>query len=554
MNLSNYNGVDEFWNNELLIDNDYKNELIIDDEYENSDYSLFSSNSQYSNGLGYSSCISDNSTNSTNSTNPTNHSVNHLLKLSKMDMLDELDINYSRTKSDNDFIELELFESRIPKELSKEKKMSLLIVVLLQMIFPNNNSKLEKIYDFLNKKNILDLDVTKKKYFGLRHSLSMLVGSINNLNNLNNTNNTNENDMNVDFVKKNNQDKISVQNYANKYRTNFNQIKLLGQGSYGSVYKVFHKFEKKFYAIKKIFITNEIIEAGYNIFREIQIYSELNHVNIVRYYSSWVDIDHESILEYNNQIDHLNIDEFEPINYICPILFIQMELCDFTLKDYLLTYSPTDPVKTKIDLVLQIVNGLEYLKNKNIIHRDIKPDNIFLISDNTYPNKYIVKLGDFGLCKKYLNPKLINSSTNSQLKITKNLVCSNNISEIGQLMSDNNIDNKLIDKNELERKSNSLTTYIGTGIYRAPEIKTGHYDYKIDIYSLGIIILELFINFTTQSEKIFTIGKIIKNNTSFLLKLLDNKNIISIIIDCLNNLPEKRLDLDFIKKSFEEFV
>ena len=51
----------------------------------------------------------------------------------------------------------------------------------------------------------------------------------------------------------------------------------------------------------------------------------------------------------------------------------------------------------------------------------------------------------------------------------------------------------------------SMETYIGTGIYKAPEIDTKKYNSSIDIYSLGIIMIELFINFTTQSEKIFLV-------------------------------------------------
>ena len=85
-------------------------------------------------------------------------------------------------------------------------------------------------------------------------------------------------------------------------------------------------------------------------------------------------------MEYNLQINSIDYNEqLESIDYICPILFIQMELCDFTLKDYLLIYSKDDSYENKINIIKQIICGLEYLESKNIIHRDIKPDNIFLI-------------------------------------------------------------------------------------------------------------------------------------------------------------------------------
>jgi hypothetical protein len=493
--------------NELL-----NNQIIIDDENEE----IYSNTSNISNTSKYSEYL-----------------------------FDSLSQSNIKTKSKNDWEELELIESKIPKELSKEKKMSLLIVVLLQMIFMNDNTKLEKIYDFLNKKKILDIDVTKKKYFGLRQNLSKLIGSINNSNNYNSTDidkyNFNKTNTDVEFYKQHGLDKLIIQTNTNKYRMNFNQIKLLGQGSYGSVYKVFHKFEKKFYAIKKIFITNDMIVDDYDIFREIQIYSDLSNENVVRYYSSWVDIDFQSMLEYNEQIN--NDDEFEPIDYVCPILFIQMELCDFTLKDYLMTFSLTDSIENKISLILQIINGLEYLRTKNIIHRDIKPDNIFLIHDNTY-NKYIVKLGDFGLCKKYLHNKLTNLELEPDMD-SNNIT--NNICEINQKLDPESI--------TLENH-NLLSNDVGTGIYRAPEIKTGIYDFTIDIYSLGIIILELFVNFTTQSEKIFTISKIIKKDYWLKTnnKLFNNKIIENIVMNCLSFVPTERSGLDFIKKSLGELL
>jgi len=464
--------------------------------------------------------------------------MNNFENFSNNDFLNIID----NSSSNNDL--LELFESNIPKEFSKEKKMSLLIVVLLQIIFNNNDFKLDKIFKFLNQKNILDLEVTTKKYNKIKNSLSLLIESINNIN-INDINDININNINTDILNSENLNNVesknySILNYTNKYRSNFNQINLLGQGSYGSVYKVFHKFEKKFYAIKKIFITKDIIEENYNIFKEIQIYSELINNNIVRYYSSWVDIDFKSILEYN---DIVNLNEFEKIDYICPILFIQMELCDFTLKDYLLTFSNDDTFENKINILIQIVNGLEYLKKKNIIHRDLKPDNIFLIqnNNNNESNKYLVKLGDFGLCKKYFDKKINNLDIN-----INNINNSNEIKNMLYLLNPN-FENDIIKLENNILSYSRMSSYVGTGIYCAPEIKTGFYDSKVDIYSLGIIILELFKNFKTQSEKIITVSKIIKFENNYFPNFINNNIIKKIIFECLNIIPEKRITLQTIK-------
>ena len=85
-----------------------------------------------------------------------------------------------------------------------------------------------------------------------------------------------------------------------------------------------------------------------------------------------------------------------------------------------------------------IVSGVMHLHDNGVVHRDLKPGNIFLDSG-------IVKIGDYGLSK------LIHSSHGS-----------------GQ------------------------TESVGTFHYMAPEIGRGKYGRRIDIYALGIITYELF--------------------------------------------------------------
>jgi serine/threonine protein kinase len=54
----------------------------------------------------------------------------------------------------------------------------------------------------------------------------------------------------------------------------------------------------------------------------------------------------------------------------------------------------------------------------------------------------------------------------------------------------------------------NLSVDVGTGIYKAKEIDTGHYSNSVDIYSLGVLLIEFLIEFKTIHEKIIKLKDI----------------------------------------------
>lgn len=86
---------------------------------------------------------------------------------------------------------------------------------------------------------------------------------------------------------------LSIQN--SRYRNDFVEGDILGRGGFASAWRARNKLDDIEYAIKKIRLANN--QEGYDkIFREIKNLARLEHHNVVRYYSSW--------LEYASQQEH----------------------------------------------------------------------------------------------------------------------------------------------------------------------------------------------------------------------------------------------------------
>ena len=201
----------------------------------------------------------------------------------------------------------------------------------------------------------------------------------------------------------------------------YNIIKRIGFGSSGLVYKVTKKNDSsnKIYILKQIPYsepnleeTTKKVQSAKN---EALILSKLSCKYIVKYFDSFVDSD-------NN-------------------LNIIMEYCDSgDLNSFICNLKKENKYLTEEAIwffFIQISLGLAYIHSKNILHRDLKPMNIFLT------NKNQIKIGDLGLAK------LVSTNANA-------------------------------------------STCIGTPYYLSPEIcKEMPYNSKGDVWALGCILYEL---------------------------------------------------------------
>ncbi|XP_068241423.1 eIF-2-alpha kinase GCN2 [Palaemon carinicauda] len=344
----------------------------------------------------------------------------------------------------------------------------------------------------------------------------------------------------------------------------------LGKGGFGHVFKVRNKVDEREYALKRIPLHQQKDVVKRKIIREVKLLSSLDHENVVRYYTSWIenfiqvedgentdgedssvdgkdtsptdtentsnsqvtpstdkfssdskseqkgsnedsdwsilfegsttnpnltpaivdddesdeddedwlisslppimkeDESSEDVEFYDSQIPQSEVDTFDQADgssltgisqgqKTIQYLYIQMQLCEKnTLRQAINggLYLAEDRMWR---LFREMVNGLDYIHSQHLIHRDLKPGNIFLDSSDH------IKIGDFGLATAAIKAKR-----------TMGFFSKPDIEE---------------------NKDSALTGQVGTTFYIAPEVIEAKgklsYTNKVDIYSLGVIFFEM---------------------------------------------------------------
>ena len=291
----------------------------------------------------------------------------------------------------------------------------------------------------------------------------------------------------------------------------FKKIKKLGKGGFGKVFLIKSKKTNNEYALKEIKIENQKSNKLLLIKREINNLRILDHPNIISIKVAFLSNEKDKVYIITDYAEGGDLEK------------------EFELHQKNKTYFEE---KILLDWIFQICLALQYShEEKNIIHRDIKPLNIFLMKNGT------VKLGDFGLSKQLSQYTLYHAKSK-----------------------------------------------LGTAIYIAPEIlclndnkkkDNEGYSFAVDIWSLGVTFCQLMsleipfeyglknkdifenIKKNIKNEKILNKDKsnynddIIKNYSTEFLELIDWMMTID---------PKKRpsaqqiLEKDIVRKRMNSFL
>ena len=238
----------------------------------------------------------------------------------------------------------------------------------------------------------------------------------------------------------------------------YEELEEIGSGMYGVVKKVRLKTNPEIIRAMKIIPEENVLQGeGASLIDEIEILKNLEHPNIMKIYECFVD-------ENNNY-------------------YIVSELCD---QGHLLSkmekLGKMDQIVVKY-LMDQIFNAVAYLHSKNILHGDIKLENVLL-------NK-ITKRGG----RRFTNINLdFNSNEELTEDINKNFGKRKTSNKSNNYIKDMmNYEIKLIDFGcskyfvRRNKKKKKLRGIIGTSIYCSPEVVDNLYDERSDEWSCGVL-------------------------------------------------------------------
>ena len=309
---------------------------------------------------------------------------------------------------------------------------------------------------------------------------------------------------------------------SSRFQQDFEQLQYLGSGAFGDVWKVRNRLDGMFYAIKKVRIgkfndsstaeellaSNKVVNR---ILREVTTLGRIQSPYVLRYHQAWIEecpVDNQastvvpqmrlvrdgdtlrssSFFEHHENITSGGLlssglnsggsGQNDVNKYARQLtLYIQTAYCPRTLSDYLVSEGASATITDLWRLCRMMLEGLAHIHSHGIMHRDMKPSNIFIDSNGD------IRIGDFGL------------DTFDRGSGADALISSDEHEREESVMKQNQ----------------ELSTRVGTKLYSSPEqdgSTNGDYDERTDIYSLGLIFFELWYPFRTNYDRIEQLTKL----------------------------------------------
>ena len=197
----------------------------------------------------------------------------------------------------------------------------------------------------------------------------------------------------------------------------------LGKGAFGVVYKVKDEATARVYALKDILCINR--SEFTNVLGEISTMNQIFHENVI------------SVIETGR----LHDDKGD-----LHMLILTEYCAGGTLNDRLARPSSEE---MNFKWMRQTVDALAYLHLSDIVHRDLKAENVLLTAEED------IKLADFGLAREFITLKT------------------------DALLDDDSWMNSYVQY--------YMDSKVGTPYWMAPEVFAGHYTEKADVFSLGVL-------------------------------------------------------------------